>query len=181
MLCTGSFVLLMLIGVLCRIRAVFYLIPWVLLIDKVFEYPIQYDLLTDYTNMILAIYSQSALFQIVLFSCNNFVESACIFWVLQVRITTYIYNVNEEEINWRVFIYIGIFFIMFSVMQSSITNSSMMAFVQKKKIETQLEDFKDILEEFPDGIMIFLPLDLASRRYQQLRNKPSVQFEYINK
>lgn len=98
MLCTGALTFLTLIGILCRYRAVYYLIPWVLLIDKVFEYPISYELLTPHTNMILAIYSQSALFQIVLFSCNNFVESACIFWVLQIRISTYIYTVNDEEI-----------------------------------------------------------------------------------
>lgn len=45
MLATGTLTFIMLVGLLCRYRAVYYLIPWVLLVEKVFEYPLEYDLL----------------------------------------------------------------------------------------------------------------------------------------
>lgn len=100
MLATGALTFLMIVGLFCRNRAVYYLIPWVLLVDKVFEYPLEYDLLTTRQNMIFLTFSQAqpAILTIVLFACNNFIEASLIFWILIIRGADYAYKISGDEL-----------------------------------------------------------------------------------
>lgn len=86
---TATLTFTMILGVR-KYRAFFYIIPWVVLLDKVFEYPITGTVLAPYECIALAFFSQSSLFQIVLFSCQNLIETIIIFWILQIRGVTWL-------------------------------------------------------------------------------------------
>lgn len=156
MICATGLNFLMLLGLICKFRMIYYLIPWVLLINKVVEFPVEKGLLSEYLNLNIACYSQVAIFQIALITCNNLLETAGVFWVLQIRTTTYLstnfgYNFNEM-LPWLAF-----YFLFFYGLQFWINYQDQQVFASKKKLENQTGEFKEILEEFPEGILIYQP------------------------
>lgn len=62
MVCSSLLMLIMLIGVCYRKRFFFYIIPWVVTLDKALEYPITGNVLSPYANLALAFFSQSSIF-----------------------------------------------------------------------------------------------------------------------
>ena len=157
MFCTAFLTFTMLLGV-CKYRIFFYIIPWAICLDKFFEYPIVSDtIISEYGNTFLAFFSQSSIFQIAFFSCQNLFETVVIFWVLEIRSISYIHKALDLEMESWLYPSVFVFCLIFCFMQFLINNFSQKAFIAQKKLKVQMSEFKDILGSFPEGILIYLP------------------------
>ena len=173
---TAFLTLLMIFGV-HKSRLFLYIIPWVILVDKWIEYPIR-PILSAYLYYGLAFFSQSSIFQVALFGCSYFYETAIIFIVLEFRSLLYLhetFGLGDIQ-NW-VYSALIVLGIVFCFLQWVITNRDQRGFVNTENLREQMVEFKEILSSFPEGILMIS----NKKKETKKQHKGEVVIQYINK